>query len=180
MAETEGPEETFKVVLELPDNMPEKADYLAKFGDVFERSFLDNTHRKEDIDNCVLAYESAVHLTPQAHSDMSIRLNKLGASLYHRFNLAGDLTDISKAISYQQKALHLIPEGHEEMRSTLNNLGIFLQRRFSCTGDLADMSNAISYKQKAVHLTPEGHAEMPSLLNNLGNLSFFYSAISNH
>ena len=113
--ETEGPEEIFRMVLELSDNVPEKADLLDDCGAGFFRNVLRNANRKEDIDNCILAYESAVHLTPPGHSDMSGRLNILGAIFFHRFQLARDLTDISNAISHQQRAVHLTPENHADM-----------------------------------------------------------------
>ena len=161
--------ELFKMVLELPDNTPDKAELLDDCGNGFYWSFLGNKNRKEDIDNCILAYESAVHLTPQGHSDMTGRLNMLGKSFSYRFELAGDLTDISEAISYQQKALNLTPEGHAEMPRCLNNLGNSFRCRFEHTGDLADISDAISHQQKVVHLTPEGHADMPRYLDSLGN-----------
>ena len=170
VAEAKDPEENFRIVLELSDNMPEKADLLEKCGVAFARSFFGNANKKEDIDNCVLAYEAAVHLTPQGNSNMSGRLKKLGLLLYHRFGLAGDLTDISKAILYQEKLLHLTPEGHADMPTWLNNLGDLFQSRFEQTGDLADISNAILYTQKVLQLTSEGHANMSSQLNNLGIL----------
>ena len=168
-SETGSPEEMFRMVLELSDNKPDKADLLDNCGAGFLRNVLRNTNRKEDIDNCILAYESAVHLTPQGHSNMSGRLNMLGASFFHRFQLAGDLTDISKAILYQQKALRLTPEGDADMPGKLNDLGSSFRCRFECVGDLADILDAISHQQRAVHLTPEGHAGMPGRLNNLGN-----------
>ena len=162
VAGAEDPEEIFGAVLGLPDNTPEKADLLDKCGFGFLRSILGgNTNRKEDIDNSVLAYESAVHLTPLGHSGMSSRFNRLGVSLYLRFERTGDLEDISSAISYQQKAVHLTPEGHVDMIGHLNNLGNSFQSRFQCTGDIADISNVISYQQKVICLTPEGHADMP-------------------
>ena len=164
----DGPEEILGLVLELSDNMPDKADLLHNCGVGFYRSFLDNTNRKENIDNSILAFKSAVHLTPQGHSDMPSRLNMLGLLFLRRFQLAGDFTDISKAILYQQEALHLIPEGHASMLGCLNNLGNSFQIRFKHMGDLADISDAISHQQKAVHFTLEGHSDMPSLLNNLG------------
>jgi hypothetical protein len=107
--EGEGLEEIFRVVPELSDNMPDKAALLDNCGDGFLRNFLSNKNRKEDIDNCILAYESSVRLTPQGSPDMSGRINMLALSYYRRFNLAGDLGDISKVILYQQKAIHLIP-----------------------------------------------------------------------
>jgi len=113
LAGAEDPEENFMIVLELPDSMPEKADLLDKCGIRFLMSILGgNTNRKEDIDNSVLAYKSAVHLTPQGHSDMFGRLIKLGVSLSLRFERSGDLEDISNAILYQRKAVDLTPEGH--------------------------------------------------------------------
>ena len=163
VAEAESVEELLRMVLELSDNVPDKADLLDNSRLSFLRSFL-YTNKKEDIDNCILAYGSAIHLTPQSHSDMSGRLKIIGESFFHRFQLAGDLTDISKAILYQQKALHLFPEGHEDTLDCLNNLGISFLCRFIQTKDLTDISNAISYQQRAVHLTPEGHANMPGLL----------------
>ena len=165
----EGPEEIFRIVLELSDNVPEKADLLDKCGDGFARNFFGNTHKKEDINKAILAYESVFHLTPHGYLDSTgSRLNKLGALLYHRFNLVGDLTDISKAILYQQKVICLTPEDDANMPSWLNNLGLSYQRRFEHAGDLADISDAVSYLLKALHRTPEGHANMPSQLDNLG------------
>ena len=124
VADAEGTEE------KLADDMPDKADHLYHCGVRFLTSFLRNDNQKEDIDKCILAYESAIHLTPQGHSDMSQRLNMLGVSLLFRFDLTGDLTDISDTISYQQKAVHLTPEGHANMPSQLNNLGNSFQSRF--------------------------------------------------
>jgi hypothetical protein len=66
----EGPDEIFRTVLDLSDNMPDKADLLYNCGVGFLRSFR-NINRREDIDNCILAYGSAVHLTPQGHSDVT-------------------------------------------------------------------------------------------------------------
>ena len=56
VSESEGPEETFRMVLELSDNMPDKADLLDSCGAGFYRNVLRNTNKKEDIDNCILAY----------------------------------------------------------------------------------------------------------------------------
>jgi hypothetical protein len=158
VSEAEGPEEIFRVV-ELSNNMPDKVDLLDRCGVGFFKSFLGDKNRKEDIDNCILACESALHLAPQDSLDI-YRLNILGVSHHHRFNLTGDLSDISQAILYQQKVFHLTPEGDADMPFHLNNLGTSFQSRFVYTGDLADISKAISYQQKAVHLTPEGHANM--------------------
>ena len=169
VSETEDPEEIFRMVLELSDNVPEKADLLDNCGAGFFRN-VRYANRKEDIDNCILAYESAVHLTPPGHSDMSGRLNILGALFLHRFQLAGDLTDISDAISHQQRAVHLTPENHADMPRQLSNLGDAFLCRFECTGDPADISDAISHKQRAVHLTPEGDEDMPGRLGDLGIL----------
>ena len=68
--EGEGPVKIFRIVLDLLDNMPEKADLLEKCRVGFARSFLGNSNRKEDVDNCILAYKSVVHLTPQGHLHM--------------------------------------------------------------------------------------------------------------
>ena len=169
VTEAEGHEEIFRVVLELPDNIPDKLDFLDFCGAYFLRSFLSKKNQKEDIDNCILAYKSAVHLTPHDHLDMSCRINMLGEAYYHCFKYAGGLANISNAISYQQEVVNLTPEGHADMPSWLNSLGLSLQSRFNHTGNLADISDAISYQQKAVNLTSEGHVDMPNWLNNLGN-----------
>ena len=160
-SEAEGPEKILRMVLELSDDMPDKADLLDNCGAGFYRNVFDNTNRKEDLDNCILAYESAVHLTPQGHSDMPRQLNNLGNAFHCRFNLAGDLTDISEAISHLQRAVHFTPEGHAYMPGWLNDLGNSFLCHSKRTRDLADISNAISHQQKAVHLTPEDHACLP-------------------
>ena len=165
--EAEGTEEKFRIVLKLLDNMSDQADLLSHYGKGFLESFLGNANRKDDIDNCILAYESAIYLTPQGHSCMSSRLDMLGVSLYHCFELTGDLYDIAKAILSQQEALQLIPEGHSDMIAWLNNLGVSFIGCFEHTGDLADITNAISCHQKVIHLTPVGDASMPRQLSNL-------------
>ena len=66
-----GLEEKFRIVLELPENISDKADLLEDCGYDFFESFLNNKNQKEDIDNCILAYESVLHITPQSHLDMS-------------------------------------------------------------------------------------------------------------
>ena len=166
VSEAEDTEEMFRIILELSDDMHRKADLLYFCaGDFMLRTILRDT--KEDTDKCILAFESAVHLT-QGHSEKSTRLIMLGALLCQRFKFMGDPTDISKAILYQQEALHLIPEGHEGMPHLLRELGTSLLLRFQFTGDNADISKAMSYQKRAIHLTPESHANMPLLLNNLG------------
>ena len=168
VAEAEDHEKTFRIVRDFEDNMPDKPLLLEYHGVCSLESFLGHKSRKEDIDNCIAAYESAVRLTPHGHSNMPRRMNMLGVSYCHRFDLVGDLSDISEAILYQQKALCLTPEGHADLPVWLNDLGSSFQSRFDHTGNLDDISDAISYQQKSVNLTPEGHADMPSLLNNLG------------
>ena len=84
VAETE---EIFRMVLELSDSMPDKADSLDNCGAGFFRSFPD-TNGKEDIDNCILASETALHLTPKGHAGMPGRLDNLGNSFKCRFQLA--------------------------------------------------------------------------------------------
>ena len=135
VSETECPEETFRMVLELSDDMPDKADHLNICGAGFFRNVLRNANRKENVDNCILTYESAVHLTP-GHSNMLDRLNIFGGLSFLRFQLTGDLTDISDAISHQQRAIHLTPDSHVDMPRRLNNLGNVIQYRFERTGDL--------------------------------------------
>ena len=72
VSEAEDTEEIFRIVLELSDDMRRKADLLALCaGDFMLRSILSNGNRKEDTDKGVLAFESAVHLTPQGHSEKS-------------------------------------------------------------------------------------------------------------
>ena len=65
VSETEGPEEILRMILGLSDSMPDKADPLVDCGSGLLRNVLSDTNRKKDIDNCILAYKSAVHLTPQ-------------------------------------------------------------------------------------------------------------------
>ena len=173
VVEAEEIEERSRLTLEYSENIPHKADLLENCGDGFLTRFLGNTNRGEDIDNCILAYELAVHLTPQGHSDMmSRRLNMLGTSFLTRFKRTGDLADISDAISYQEKSVHLTPEGHTDISGRLNNLGISFRNRFERTGVLADISDAISYQQKAVCLTPGGHTDIPARLDNLSEIHF--------
>ena len=71
VSEIEDSEETYRMILELSDDMPEKADLLNNCGAGFFRNVLRHANRKEYIDNCILAYKSAVHPTPPGHSKMS-------------------------------------------------------------------------------------------------------------
>jgi hypothetical protein len=151
VADGEGTEEMFRIASEFSDDMSDEEfdQDLILSETLFLISILGNNIQKEDIDKFISSYESAVHLTPHGHSNMSHRLDLLGIALFLRFDLAEDLTDISDAISYQQKAVHLTPEGHADMPSRLNNLGNSFQCRFKNTRDLADipMPYHISRKQ---------------------------------
>jgi hypothetical protein len=55
VADGEGNEEIFRIALELPDEMPDKADRLDDCGARFSKSFLRNNNQKEDLDKCILA-----------------------------------------------------------------------------------------------------------------------------
>ena len=70
--------EPFTMVLELSDSMPEKLHLLDTYKDFFMGRLPSDTNSKRDLDNCILAYESAVHLTPQDHADMPGHLKDLG------------------------------------------------------------------------------------------------------
>jgi len=100
---------------------------------------------------------------------MSACLINLGISFGSRFELTGDVSDLSEAISVEQRAVLLTPDGHPDMPRYLNNLGTSFHSRFQPTSDLSDLSEAISIYQYAVQLTPNSHASMPVLLKNLGD-----------
>ncbi|TEB31082.1 hypothetical protein FA13DRAFT_1852280, partial [Coprinellus micaceus] len=89
-------------------------------------------------------------------------------TLYNRFEQAGDLNDISEAISILREVVERTPEWDVNLAKRLNNLGNSFAHRFGHTGNLSDLAEAISLQTRAVDLTPEGHDDLPSRLNNLG------------
>ncbi|TEB31151.1 hypothetical protein FA13DRAFT_1733081 [Coprinellus micaceus] len=91
-------------------------------------------------------------------------------TLYYRFEQAGDLNDISEAISILRVIVEGTPERDGNLPDRLNNLGCSFLSRFEHSGDRGDLTEAISLQTKALDLTPEEGKDLPSRLMNLGIL----------
>ncbi|TEB18348.1 hypothetical protein FA13DRAFT_1720119 [Coprinellus micaceus] len=64
-------------------------------------------------------------------------------TLYDRFKQAGDLNDISEAISTLREVVEKTPEWDVNLPARLNNLGNSFARRFEHTGNPSDLAEAI-------------------------------------
>ena len=168
----------------------DQADHLDAYGTSLRRRFQD-TGNVTDISAAISAYQQAVQLTPDGHTDLPGRLSKLGNSFRSRFQRTGDLTDIFNAISTHQRALQLTSNDHADMAGRLDDLGYSFRCRFESTGDMPDISSAILTHHKCLELTPDGHADMAGRLDNLacsfrcrfertGDMRDISSAISTH
>ncbi|TEB19428.1 hypothetical protein FA13DRAFT_1780624 [Coprinellus micaceus] len=117
----------------------------------------------------VLASWQSMHIPIPEHS-ASIRTQlDRWETLYDRFKQAGDLNDISEAISTLREVVEKTPEWDENLAGRLNNLGTSFLCRFGHTGNLGDLAEAMSLQTRTVDLTPEGHDDLPTMLMNLGN-----------
>ncbi|KAJ3514919.1 hypothetical protein NMY22_g14591 [Coprinellus aureogranulatus] len=105
----------------------------------------------------------------QVHEDPIAQLVNTGMMSLNRFQLTGELNDITNAISSLQKASSSIPVGHSDLPVVLNSLGISFKLRFLHTGNLSDAAEAVAAQQRAVDLTPDGDPDKPGWLSNLGN-----------
>ncbi|KAF5338698.1 hypothetical protein D9611_013317 [Ephemerocybe angulata] len=116
----------------------------------------------------ILARRKALKATPNDHPNLPLVLNNLGHSLLVRFEGAGDLSDVSEAITALRKVISLTPDDHPSLPIILGNLGSAHVFRFDRMKNPKDITEAISAHQKAVELTPHGHSTLSELLSTLG------------
>ena len=100
--------------------------------------------------------------------DAAIKMATLSASLLHRFERLGDLSDLENSISNMAQAVECVDDGHPSKPTYLLDLGNGHQRRFEYLGELFDIEKAIYNKAKAVDLIDDGYLDKPWCLSSLG------------
>ncbi|KIK35205.1 hypothetical protein CY34DRAFT_96529, partial [Suillus luteus UH-Slu-Lm8-n1] len=97
-----------------------------------------------DLDECIELHRAALLIFPPGHSDRSLSLNNLAASLGDRFTQRGDPYDLDERIELHRAALLLCPPGHSARSSSLNHLAVSLGDRFTQRGDPSDLDEKFS------------------------------------
>ncbi|KAG1894761.1 CHAT domain-containing protein [Suillus fuscotomentosus] len=120
-----------------------------------------------DLDEAIGLHRAALLLRPPGHSDRSMSLNNLAASLLDRFRQRGMTSDLDESIELLRAALLIRPPGHADRSMSLNNLAICLQDRFLQRGMMSDIDESIELHRDALLLRPPGHSDRSSSLNNL-------------
>ena len=146
-AGAQNPELMLNRVLEIPDIIPSKPQLLHWVGGMFLARF-HRTRSRNDIDNCILAYDLATQLLPVDDAKFMDFLHDSGTSFFERYNLTGNLADINQATSKLEIVVKGMVNDHGPHPGWLNNLGISFTQQFERTGDLTDISKAISLRSE--------------------------------
>lgn len=73
--------------------------------------------------------------------------NSLGFALWNRFERAGEIKDLDRAIESMEKAVVSTPVDHVNHTTYLNNLGTTLLSRFDTMGSMEDLDHAIETRE---------------------------------
>jgi tetratricopeptide (TPR) repeat protein len=124
---------------------------------------------KDDIDLAVMFAQRCISYTSSGHTDMTSRLNNLGAALGLRYERTGEMADLEEAVRTARQAADLTPPEHPNRATMLNGLANKLERRYERTGGMADLEGAITMARQAAALTPPDHPHHAAMLNGLAN-----------
>ncbi|KAF5338199.1 hypothetical protein D9611_014594 [Ephemerocybe angulata] len=142
---------------------------LNEHGIAFASQF-ESTGALEDIAEAISAFQTAIRLAPEGHTELAGWLNNLGNAFLSRFERTGYVHDLGEALRTLGNAVDISPENDKDLPSRLSNLGNCFNRRFERDGHLEDVDKSIALHQRAVELTPEDDLEdRAAWLNNLGN-----------
>ncbi|PPQ97438.1 hypothetical protein CVT26_006774 [Gymnopilus dilepis] len=98
------------------------------------------------------------------------RFAAIGNALELRARRAGDIKDLTNAISFQEKALELTPASHPSNHVRMYSLAESLQRRFLFTRQEEDITKTIELLRRALEIVgiESGHFNVPTYLTILG------------
>ncbi|QRW14158.1 CHAT domain protein [Ceratobasidium sp. AG-Ba] len=124
-----------------------------------------------DIEQAIDYHSQALRLSDSEDSLWPSRLSELASSFTARFQLTGQIEDISNAISYLRDAIGSESESENtpEDSSRHQLLAVSLVIRFEATKNMADINEAIKVYRRAIPRLPDNHSEKPVLLNGIGN-----------
>ncbi|KAG6369265.1 hypothetical protein JVT61DRAFT_15509 [Boletus reticuloceps] len=83
--------------------------------------------------------EPHAYVSPYGFSYWPHILHKLGVTLWTRFQVSSNLSDLDQSVALNEEALRLIPEGHHDQASIVACLGPSLLRLLEVRGDLKDL-----------------------------------------
>lgn len=93
----------------------------------------------ELLDRAITLFYRAVAEAPSAGPNRAVMEFNLGSALSYRFDLTGEVTELSVAIGAMRRAAHAIPEEHPGRGQIWFTLGSALARRFNVLRDPADL-----------------------------------------
>ncbi|KAL0634413.1 hypothetical protein Q9L58_006661 [Maublancomyces gigas] len=121
--------------------------------------------------NIVLDYTEHGVLSPLFgdHCDRSGRLSTLSVLFHTRFQQAGVIDDLQKAIQLVEQAIAGTPHDHPNRAERLNGLGLYHSTRFEWLGDIDDLNIAIRANEQAVAATAPEPDILADILDDLSN-----------
>ncbi len=120
------------------------------------------------LEQTIAQLTDAVQNTPAGHPDLAVYLNNLAIAMATRFEHAGNLSDLDRAVESCERAVTATSARHPSLAGRLSNLGGVLRVRFEHGGDPADLDRAVILGERAVGAAPSGHPHRAIVQNRLG------------
>jgi tetratricopeptide (TPR) repeat protein len=135
--------EAFGAIVDMiPDDHPDRIDYLSNLGGTLVSRFNISSSRP-DLDRGIDSLQAAIDLMPDDHPHRAGTLNNLGHGFYSRFWNFQETADLDKSIACTREAINLTPREHPSRAIYLSTSGIALFSRFSRFGERSDLDQAI-------------------------------------
>ncbi|VDB87807.1 unnamed protein product [Peniophora sp. CBMAI 1063] len=150
----------------VPECHPKKPVLLGNIANALHAQFIRHGSFPEDLDEVISTRQHALKLAFQDISLTTSILDHLCMDMRSRFELTGELSDITSAISAGERAIEL--RGPDSCLSYAALAGCF-QCRFVCAGDIEDVKKAVSLYLMAVDLAPDVDTRSGTLLACLGD-----------
>lgn len=101
---------------------------------------------------------------------MDTVLVNLGMALNTRFEMDGNIADLSEAVVVSRDAVKLTPVADPRRAGRVSNLGVALKWRYEFGGgELADLQESIACQREAAELTAQKDPERSKFATNLAN-----------
>lgn len=127
------------------------------------------TGSTDDLNSAVAACERSMNLSVEFR-DWTEKTTRLGAYLARRFERAGSMEDLDRAVQLLRNAVSLMPTHYPHRGEALSNLGATLGLKYEMTKSAADLDDAIEATDKALEALPSDHPLRVLALSNLSNL----------
>jgi CHAT domain-containing protein len=138
------------------------------FGQVLGLQYI-RTGKEEDRDASIDATEKALALANhQYDTHRVITMTNLASALMRRFDHAGRIEDLDRAIELLNMALKSTPDGHHARTQLYFNFSACHERFFERTGKLLHLNQAVDFIKMAVEILPPSNADRARIFHKAG------------